>query len=190
MAFGFLFMGLFMVYGFVLIYLRDFSPDKEAWIAGDGNGPHFESRLAHVHGNLFAFLNIVIGFLLMRSAMPARQHRTVAWLALAKSYQPRMVLRAAIGYAECGGFYRSTCTLQPVSTQWPSLNSSDAARVGQPWWRPSCSPRRGLGPASCAVPRRRWLCHQRITTSNRRTDAPVLTMAQVMVEGSGGAFRR
>jgi len=43
-AFGFLFMGLFMVYGFVLIYLRDFSPDKEAWIAGDGNGPHFESR--------------------------------------------------------------------------------------------------------------------------------------------------
>lgn len=92
MAFGFLFMGLFMVYGFVLIYLRDFSPDKEAWIAGDGNGPHFESRLAHVHGNLFAFLNIVIGFLLMRSAMPARQHRTIAWLALLGMLMPLGIL--------------------------------------------------------------------------------------------------
>lgn len=91
-AFGFLFMGLFMVYGFVLIYLRDFSPDKEAWIAGDGNGPHFESRLAHVHGNLFAFLNIVIGFLLMRSAMPARQHRTIAWLALLGMLMPLGIL--------------------------------------------------------------------------------------------------
>lgn len=91
-AFGFLLMGLFMMYGFVLIYLRDFSPDKEAWIAGDGNGPHFESRLAHVHGNLFAFLNIVIGFLLMRSAMPARQHRTIAWLALLGMLMPLGIL--------------------------------------------------------------------------------------------------
>ena len=91
-AFGFLFMGLFMVYGFLLIYLRDFSPDKEAWIAGDGNGPHFESRLAHVHGNLFAFLNIVIGFLLLRSAMPTRQHRTIAWLALLGMLMPLGIL--------------------------------------------------------------------------------------------------
>ena len=91
-AFGFLFMGLFMVYGFLLIYLRDFSPDKEAWIAGDGNGPHFESRLAHVHGNLFAFLNIVIGFLLLRSAMPAKQHRTIAWLALLGMLMPVGIL--------------------------------------------------------------------------------------------------
>ncbi|MBK6343188.1 MAG: hypothetical protein IPF41_11525 [Flavobacteriales bacterium] len=91
-AFGFLFMGLFMVYGFLLIYLRDFSPDKEAWIASDGNGPHFEARLAHVHGNLFAFLNIVIGFLLLRSAMPARQHRTIAWLALLGMLMPVGIL--------------------------------------------------------------------------------------------------
>jgi hypothetical protein len=91
-AFGFLFMGLFMLYGFLLIYLRDFSPDKEAWIAGDGNGPHFEARLAHVHGNLFAFLNIVIGFLLLRSAMPARQHRTIAWLALLGMLMPVGIL--------------------------------------------------------------------------------------------------
>ena len=91
-AFGFLFMGLFMGYGFLLIYLRDFSPGKEAWIAGDGNGPHFESRLAHVHGNLFAFLNIVIGFLLLRSAMPAKLHRTVAWLALLGMLMPVGIL--------------------------------------------------------------------------------------------------
>lgn len=91
-AFGFLFMGLFMVYGFLLIYLRDFSPDKEAWIAGDGNGPHFESRQAHVHGNLFAFLNIVIGFLLLRSVMPAKQHRTIAWLALLGMLMPVGIL--------------------------------------------------------------------------------------------------
>jgi len=91
-AFGFLFMGLFMVYGFLLIYLRDFSPDKEAWIAGDGTGPHFESRLAHVHGNLFAFLNIVIGFLLLRSAMPARLHRIISWLALLGILMPIGIL--------------------------------------------------------------------------------------------------
>jgi hypothetical protein len=91
-AFGFLFMGLFMLYGFLLIYLRDFSPDKAAWIAGDGDGPHFESRLAHVHGNLFAFLNIVIGFVLLRSRMPERQHRTIAAIALAGMLMPVGIL--------------------------------------------------------------------------------------------------
>lgn len=91
-AFGFLFMGLFMLYGFLLIYLRDFAPDRETWIAHDSTGAHFESRLAHVHGNLFAFLNIVIGFLLLRSAMPVRQHRTIAWLALLGMLMPVGIL--------------------------------------------------------------------------------------------------
>ena len=54
-AAGFLFLAAFMVYGFVLIYLRDFAPGKEAWIASYDTGAHFETRLAHVHGNLFAF---------------------------------------------------------------------------------------------------------------------------------------
>lgn len=58
-------MGTFMVYGFLLIYLRDFAPEKEAWINSYSVGKHFESRLAHVHGNLFAFLNIMIGYLLL-----------------------------------------------------------------------------------------------------------------------------
>ena len=54
----------FMIYGFVLIYLRDFAPDKEAWIASSHLGRHFEARLAHVHGNLFSVLNILFGYLL------------------------------------------------------------------------------------------------------------------------------
>ena len=65
-AIGFLTMGLFMAYGFLLIYLRDFSPGKEEWVNSYSIGKHFESRLAHVHGNLFAFLNILIGYLLLR----------------------------------------------------------------------------------------------------------------------------
>ncbi|MBK6454252.1 MAG: hypothetical protein KBF50_10050 [Steroidobacteraceae bacterium] len=36
----------FMVFGFVLIYLRDFAPGKEQWIAEYAVGKHFESRLA------------------------------------------------------------------------------------------------------------------------------------------------
>ena len=68
---GLLFMAAFMLYGFVLIYLRDFAPGKEQWIAEYSVGKHFESRLAHVHGNLFAFMNIVIGYLLLREILPA-----------------------------------------------------------------------------------------------------------------------
>jgi hypothetical protein len=64
-AIGFLTMGFFMAYGFLLIYLRDFAPGKEAWANSYSIGKHFESRLAHVHGNLFAFLNILMGYLLI-----------------------------------------------------------------------------------------------------------------------------
>ena len=58
---GLLVMALFMAYGFFLIYLRDFAPGKEQWIADYGIGKHFESRLAHVHGNLFALVNVGLG---------------------------------------------------------------------------------------------------------------------------------
>lgn len=63
---GLLTMALFMAYGFLLIYLRDFAPGKEQWIADYGVGKHFEARLAHVHGNLFALLNVGLGFVLAR----------------------------------------------------------------------------------------------------------------------------
>ncbi|WP_343385939.1 hypothetical protein [Candidatus Amarobacter glycogenicus] len=67
---GLFYMAAFMVYGFILIYLRDFSPDKEQWIAESLDGDHFEARLAHVHGNLFALLNITFGFVMLK--LPVR----------------------------------------------------------------------------------------------------------------------
>lgn len=64
-AVGLSVMAGFMVYGFFLIYMRDFHPNKEAWVAASHLGEHFESKLAHVHGNLFSILNIVFGYLLL-----------------------------------------------------------------------------------------------------------------------------
>ena len=87
-AAGLLFMAGFMVYGFVLIYLRDFAPDKEAWIAGSNDGVHFEAKLAHVHGNLFALLNILFGFLLMYLAVPAKKAKIISWALLVGMLMP------------------------------------------------------------------------------------------------------
>ena len=89
---GLLFMAGFMVYGFILIYLRDFAPGKEQWIADYSTGKHFESRLAHVHGNLFAFINIVIGYLLLRFPFPQLASKAVSWLALAGMLMPVGIL--------------------------------------------------------------------------------------------------
>lgn len=91
-AAGFLLMAGFMIYGFLLIYLRDFAPGKEAWIADYATGKHFESRLAHVHGNLFAFLNIVIGYLLLRLPFPGKTVKVVSWLALIGMMMPIGIL--------------------------------------------------------------------------------------------------
>jgi hypothetical protein len=81
-AIGFLTMGLFMAYGFLLIYLRDFAPGKEEWVNSYSIGKHFESRLAHVHGNLFAFLNILIGYLLLHFRDKLQNVKAISWLAL------------------------------------------------------------------------------------------------------------
>lgn len=85
-------MALFMVYGFVLIYLRDFAPDKGAWIAAYNVSPHFEARLAHVHGNLFSLLNIVFGFLLVKLPVSGTQAKWVSVLALAGLLMPIGIL--------------------------------------------------------------------------------------------------
>jgi hypothetical protein len=86
-ATGFLFLTFFMLYGFVLIYMRDFAPGKEQWIAEYATGKHFESRLAHVHGNLFALLNIAVGLVLLH--LPASASRTwISGLALAGMLMP------------------------------------------------------------------------------------------------------
>jgi hypothetical protein len=81
-AIGFLTMGFFMAYGFFLIYLRDFAPGKEEWANSYSIGKHFEVRLAHVHGNLFAFLNILIGYLLLRFSEKLHYVKTISCLAL------------------------------------------------------------------------------------------------------------
>lgn len=91
-AAGFLFLAAFMLYGFVLIYLRDFAPGKEAWIADYAVGKHFESRLAHVHGNLFAFINVVVGYLLLRLPLGEFAAKGISWLTLAGMLLPIGIL--------------------------------------------------------------------------------------------------
>lgn len=89
---GFLTMGLFMAYGFLLIYLRDFAPDKEAWVNTYSVGKHFEARLAHVHGNLFAFLNILIGYLLIQFEDRIKHVKIISWLSLIGILMPVGIL--------------------------------------------------------------------------------------------------
>lgn len=96
LAAGFLFLAGFMIYGFILIYLRDFAPGKEQWIAEYGAGKHFESRLAHVHGNLFAFINIVVGYLLLRLPISRPSAKWISWLALAGMLMPIGILAEVV----------------------------------------------------------------------------------------------
>lgn len=100
-------MGLFMAYGFVLIYLRDFAPNAEEWANNYSIGKHFESRLAHVHGNLFAFLNILIGYLLMRFRSELKHTAVISWLALIGLLMPIGILAEVyLGLpAPCFGTY-------------------------------------------------------------------------------------
>lgn len=91
-AIGFLTMGLFMAYGFLLIYLRDFATGKEEWIDSYSFGKHFESRLAHVHGNLFAFLNIVIGYLLIHFNTSLKNTKAISILGLVGILMPLGIL--------------------------------------------------------------------------------------------------
>ncbi len=89
---GLIVMAGFMLYGFYLIYARDFAPGKEAWIAGYAVHPHFEARLAHVHGNLFAFLNVLFGYLIMTLPVGKNAAKLVSSLALAGLLMPIGIL--------------------------------------------------------------------------------------------------
>lgn len=89
---GLLTMAVFMAYGFLLIYLRDFAPGKEQWIADYGVGKHFEARLAHVHGNLFALLNVGLGFVLARVRGSERLRAIAAVLGLVGLLMPTGIL--------------------------------------------------------------------------------------------------
>lgn len=91
-AIGFLTMGFFMLYGFLLIYLRDFAPNAKEWAESYSIGKHFETRLAHVHGNLFAFLNILIGYLLIQFRNKLKHVKVISGLALAGLLMPIGIL--------------------------------------------------------------------------------------------------
>lgn len=85
-------MAFFMAYGFLLVFLRDFAPGKEEWIAGYAVHPHFEARLAHVHGNLFALLNILFGYLMLKLPVTGLLARWASWLALGGLLMPAGIL--------------------------------------------------------------------------------------------------
>lgn len=85
-------MAVFMAYGFLLVFLRDFAPGKEEWIAGYAVHPHFEARLAHVHGNLFALLNILFGYLMLKLPVTGPLARWASWLALGGLLMPVGIL--------------------------------------------------------------------------------------------------
>ena len=54
--------------------------------------------MAHVHGNLFALLNIVFGFLLLKLPFPETIRKWVSWLALAGLLMPiGIFLKVALG---------------------------------------------------------------------------------------------
>lgn len=91
-AIGLFAMVAFMAYGFLLIYLRDFHPERDAWIAEYATGKHFQSRMAHVHGNLFAFLNVTVGVVLAQIEGHVRGRKIAAGLALAGLLMPTGIM--------------------------------------------------------------------------------------------------
>lgn len=96
---GLLALGGFLAMGFVLVWLRDFAPDHAAWAASYGEGVHFETRLAHVHGTLFAFLNVVIGFVLARVAGFEHARAVAAGLSLLGLLMPLGILAEVLFHA-------------------------------------------------------------------------------------------
>jgi hypothetical protein len=96
---GLLALGGFLLMGFLLVWLRDFAPDHEAWAASYGTGVHFETRLAHVHGTLFAFLNVVIGFVLARVQGFDRARAVAAALSLTGLLMPSGILAEILFHA-------------------------------------------------------------------------------------------
>ena len=85
---GLFLLAAFMAFGFFLIYMRDFAPNREQWISQYSAGAHFEAKLAHVHGNLFAFLNIVIGYLIWKLPITDFSARWISMLGLAGMMMP------------------------------------------------------------------------------------------------------
>lgn len=85
---GMLGLASFMIYGFILIYLRDFAPNHVEWAASYGIGKHFEARLAHVHGALFSLLNLTMGIVVSRLHVSERSRAGISGLTLAGLLMP------------------------------------------------------------------------------------------------------
>ncbi len=98
LSIGLLGLASFMVYGFVLIYMRDFGPNAAQWAADYGIGTHFESRLAHVHGALFSVLNVVIGLVVGSLHTGEKSKAAIAGLSIAGLLMPiGIVAEFAVG---------------------------------------------------------------------------------------------
>jgi hypothetical protein len=72
----------------VLGYFHDFAPEKEQWIANYALGKHFEIRMAHAHGSLFALINVAVGLVLLRLPMKEGSANWISWLGLAGLLMP------------------------------------------------------------------------------------------------------
>ncbi|MBK9289485.1 MAG: hypothetical protein IPN38_17870, partial [Flavobacteriales bacterium] len=66
--------------------------DKQAWVESYSSGKHFEARLAHVHGNLFALLNVIVGYLLLHFRERLARTAAISWLALTGLFMPVGIL--------------------------------------------------------------------------------------------------
>ncbi|MCZ7565362.1 MAG: hypothetical protein M5U08_17575 [Burkholderiales bacterium] len=131
LAAGFLFLAGFMLYGFVLIYLRDLAPGKEAWIADYADGKHLEARMAHAHGGLFALINVVVGYALVRLPIGASSARCISWLALAGMLLPVGILAtAALGLPPLLVPVGGLCMI--AAMVWLGLASASLREPGEP----------------------------------------------------------
>lgn len=127
---GLLMLAGFMLYGFVLIYLRDFAPGKEQWIADYATGKHFESRLAHVHGNLFALINIAVGLVLAHFPLPRTTRRWISWLGIAGLLMPlgimsEVLLSVPPIFVLAGGVAMVVCMGWLAIAVWRNINAGE-----------------------------------------------------------------
>lgn len=132
-AVGLIALAGFMLYGFVLIYLRDFAPGKEQWIANYAVGKHFESRLAHVHGNLFALINIAVGLVLARFPLPKATARSISWLGIAGLLMPLGILSEVLFSVPpvlvlAGGIAMVVCMAWLAVAVWRNSAALEAVR--------------------------------------------------------------
>lgn len=91
-AWGFVFLALFMAAGFFLGYMHDISAQSEQWIAQYATGTHFEIRLAHAHGALFGLINVAAGLALLALPVPSNRALWISRLALTGLLMPIGIL--------------------------------------------------------------------------------------------------